>query len=501
MSGKQVRQVRQITQINLERYKKIYKTIESPDGSKIYTDFYPFYPKQEECSSLYVKYRLYGWARGWGKSHWLRGEAVRQCLSAPGIRGLILRKTFPEVYQNTILPLLNELPQDLYKHNDSKWILTFYNGSSIKFSYCRNIKDVLQYQWVEFDFIAIEELTHWTEPMWKTLMWSLRTTKEWVAANFFWTTNPGGIWHEWVRRLWIDRSFAENEDKSEYGFVQSFIYDNPVLQAIDPGYVKSLEALPDTQRRALLEWDWDAFEGQYFKEFSRPLHVIDPYIPIDLEIKKRIIAFDYWYAAPSAVYWLAQLTNGRIVCYREIYETQLTYKRLALRIKELTTPIEWNPYIVWDPAVVNKKNEITESTLQEEFNTVWLAVSPANNNRLSWWLHMRQALQWFQDPNTKLVDSVLKITTNCANLIRTISLQLHDERNVEDLDTSLEDHAVDALRYGLMEFRVVQNSFSSIKKANKGLSRKTQPTATWRKAVEFWKKRRPSQKNILTTNF
>jgi len=32
------------------------------------------------------------------------------------------------------------------------------------------MKDVLQYQGVQYDFIAIEEVTHWTFEEWKLLM-------------------------------------------------------------------------------------------------------------------------------------------------------------------------------------------------------------------------------------------------------------------------------------------------------------------------------------------
>jgi len=43
----------------------------------------------------------------------------------------------------------------------------------------------------------------------------------------------------------------------------------------------------------------------------------------------------------------------------------------------------------------------------------------------------------------------LQIFENCYNLIRTIPLQIHDEKKAEDLDTTGDDHDVDALRYFL----------------------------------------------------
>lgn len=43
--------------------------------------------------------------------------------------------------------------------------------------------------------------------------------------------------------------------------------------------------------------------------------------------------------------------------------------------------------------------------------------------------------------------AALKITSNCSNLIRTLPSLVHDKTNVEDIDTKLEDHAADGLRY------------------------------------------------------
>ena len=216
-------------------------------------NLYPLYPKQEEISILKRKYRLYGWARGGWKSYWLRSEIVAQCNWANPVRGLVLRRTFPEVYDNTVVPLMSELPQEIYQYNWSKGVMTFKNGSTVKFSYCRNLKDVLKYQGIEFDFIAIEELTHWTEKEFKKLIWSLRTTKLWVTANFFATTNPGWVWHKWVKRLWITRNFEENEYWEDYGFVQSFVYDNPALMENDPEYVKALLNSPEITMPSLCQ--------------------------------------------------------------------------------------------------------------------------------------------------------------------------------------------------------------------------------------------------------
>lgn len=76
-----------------------------------------------------------------------------------------------------------------------------------------------------------------------------------------------------------------------------------------------------------------------------------------------------------------------------------------------------------------------------------LQIFKADNSRIDGWLTVRNCLQPFTDPNTGMVKATLQITESCPNLIRTLPMQQHDKRNPEDLDSKLEDHAPDGLRY------------------------------------------------------
>lgn len=456
---------------------------------------YPeLYPRQTEASLSAKKFRLYGWAKWGWKSHWLRSEVIRQCLSWANIHWLVLRRTRPEVWNNTIKYLLKEIPEKftlpswkeftIYQYNDQKSTMTFWNWSTITFWYCKNMKDVLQYQGVQYDFIWIEEVTHWTFEEWKLLMGSLRIHEPWVVPNFFWTTNPWWRGHEWVKRLWIDRNFKDAENPNDYDFIPASVWDNEFIMKNQPDYVKDLESLPETLRRAFLEGDWDVFDWQYFKEFRRELHVVENYIPM-VWVKKRIIAFDYWYAAPSWVYWIALMNSWKAVIYRELYVTEHTYKKLWTKMKALTTRAEKIEKTICDPAIYSKRADTNASTWKDDFKSVWVSLSPWKNNRVDWWKLFREFMQPFEDPNSWDVISNLEITENCVNLIRTIPLMLHDERNVEDLDTKLEDHALDGVRYWLMDFWVAKTGFSDIKKLNNEMTKKKVSTKT----AEFWKKR------------
>jgi len=135
------------------------------------------------------------------------------------------------------------------------------------------------------------------------------------------------------------------------------------------------------------------------------------------------------------------MDDRRILCYRELYQTGLLYAQLAARIKALSTAEEEIQYVAADPSVVEKKTE-AGNTFTQEFRQYGLSVVAAKNNRLEGWNNVHAFLQQRQDPNSGQTFALLQITSNCHNLIRTLPEQIHDEKDVEDLDTKGEDHCL-----------------------------------------------------------
>lgn len=424
----------------------------------------PVYSDPQERQQAFfdsrAKYRLYGGQKWWGKSRAMRAEVVRQALSWK-VRWLVLRRTTDEIQENMLQPMMLEIPGRIYKRYEKRWIMKFRsNWSTVKFWYCRNLKDVLQYQGVEFDFICIEELTHRSEEEFRILMSSLRSSKKYVTPNFFWSTNPWWRGHWRVKRLRINRDFMPDEDPNEYDFIPASIYDNKYLLNNNPEYLKSLLALPDKLRRAYLEGDRDVFVWQFFTEFRRAIHVIEvPFVP-HTGIVRRIICLDYWFTNPSAVYRLAQDTQGQVIVYRELYCTWKTYKQLYLMCKALTWRDEVIDFVVADPAVVNKKSETWWMTFKATRS--WFRVLPGKNSRVEGRSLMRDYIH--ETPSWNGLS--LKFTSNCVNAIRTIPELVHDEVNVEDVNTKGDDHAGDSIRYGLLALWRKKTTTKAIQKAN-----------------------------------
>ena len=106
--------------------------------------------RQDAVLRLRSRYVAYGGARGGGKSWLVRQKAVLEALTEAGIKQLIVRSTYPELYNNHIRPLMAST-RGLARYNDQKKLLYFPNGSTIQFGYCRNERDMEQYQGGEWD--------------------------------------------------------------------------------------------------------------------------------------------------------------------------------------------------------------------------------------------------------------------------------------------------------------------------------------------------------------
>lgn len=435
-------------------------------------------PKQDDFLADGSKYGLMGGSSGGGKSYACRARGFTSNVILPGIKGLVLRRSRGEVIKNFVEPLVEEtrytdvddVSKPYLRWVPSQNVVHFPNGSRIDVGYCEDRRDVERYRGLEYDWICIEELTQWEEESFRKVMSSLRTRKPGVRPFFFGSCNPGGIGHGWVKRLWISREYHDNEVASDYGMVRANIWDNPALMAADPEYIQNLMALPEKERRARLYGDWDVFEGQYFNEYRENIHVVEPFYPVGLV--RRIIAIDYGHKKPCAVLWMGLDTQGRVWVYRELYGTGMGYAELAKRIKALTGEEETIDFIVVDPAAINKETEDTKTTLSKEFKAAGLPyVEPGINDRLEGWLTVRYFLLPYKDPNTGEMTSMLQIGRNCRNLIRTLPDQVHDDRNPEDMNSKGEDHAVDALRYGLMALAVNIESLSDIGRINTSLGK------------------------------
>ena len=226
-------------------------------------------------------WRLKG-AAGGGKSYGQLVDALIYALQYEKSKQIIFRRTFPDLERSIIRTSLEMYPKQIASYNSSKHTWTFQNGSIIDFGYIDNENDVYQYQSAEYDVIRFDELTHFTEYMYVYMISRCRGANGY-PKRIKSSTNPGGVGHVWVKERFIDigQYGVMHNCKLETGqettrlFIPSFVSDNKFLMEKDPDYVKRLDALPEKERKALKEGNWDIFDGQYFKDFDRSVHVIE----------------------------------------------------------------------------------------------------------------------------------------------------------------------------------------------------------------------------------
>lgn len=424
-------------------------------------------PNEKQKLFLMDKHRhlAFGGARGGGKSWALRTKAVLLATKHPGITIMIIRKTYPELTTNHIRPLKKLLNIGVkgnpIQYNESKKELRFPNGSMISFGYCNTESDTDRYQGTEVDVLFLDEATQLTEQQIKDLNTCVRGINGFPKRTYY-TCNPGGKGHGYIKRLFIDRQFVEDEYPEDYSFIQSLVYDNDVLMKADPEYLRSLEALPEAKRKAWLEGDWNSFVGQVFTEWRNDpehykdkqwTHVIEPFdIPPSWKIFR---GYDHGYAKPFSVAWYALDHDGVLYRIHEFYGCtreantglQLTVQEIAKRIREIEST---DPNLVGrkimgiaDPAIWGTS---TGESIEDMFNKCGVYNNKGSNNRLhglmQW--HYRLAFDEHGYP-------MFYTFNTCPHFIRTIPILIYDEKNVEDIDTDLEDHIYDETRYVFME--------------------------------------------------
>lgn len=405
--------------------------------------------KQRDFFESSAKYTAYGGARGGGKSWAMRIKLILLALNYDGIQILLLRRTLAELRENHLLPMM-ALLKGVAVYSAGEKEFRFPNGSRIKLGYCDSENDVLQFQGQAYEVIGLEEATHFTEFQFQALTESNRASgnmKVRFKPRMYFTCNPGGVGHEWVKRRFIDRDFRGSEKPDDYLFIKSLVFDNKFIMENNPEYLDTLMNLPDVRRRAMLYGDWDAFEGAFFPEFNPARHVIYGNIPIP-ENAIRFRAMDYGLDM-TACLWCAAGDDGSIIVYRELYESNLLLSEAAEKIVSLTERNEKIRYTVASPDLWNRRQESGKSGFDIMSSHGLKHMVKADNSRIAGWRIVREYLKSGESFGG---EPKLKISGECKNLIRCIPLLRFDEKVREDAAGTPHEitHAPEALRYALM---------------------------------------------------
>lgn len=435
----------------------------------------------------------------------MRVAAIIWCVLIPGLQVYLFRRFYPDLEANhfegpTSFPALlaQWAEAKLVKINYSDLTVEFWNGSKIFLQHCQHEKDRFRYQGYEFHVLLIDELTHFTEKIYRYLRARVRLggfkipdEYKHLFPRIICGANPGGVGHNWVKFTFIDGVPAmklRKMNKKEGGMLRQFIpaklSDNPTLLENDPEYDARLEGLGDPELvKAMLDGDWDIIAGGMFDDlWKRDVHVIEPFdIPESWHVDR---SFDWGGSKPFSVLWWAESDGttapngitypaGTLFLIGEYYGwtgkpnegLNLLSAEIAVEILEREEAMiesgrvtEVNP----GPAdtSIYDKDPIVGISLADDMETAgvkWERADKSPGSRKSGWQHLRKYLKAVvkRDDEGKvqrrwpLDEPGLFVFNTCAQWIRTVPTLPRLESDPDDVDTKSEDHSGDATRYRL----------------------------------------------------
>ena len=437
-------------------------------------------PKQQIFHSSKANEILYGGAAGGGKTKAIIMDAFFRCLKYPGTTACIFRRTYQELEDTDIKEALASYPESIAKYNAGRHEFTLKNGSKILFRHCENEADRFRYSGIEIQFLYFDELTSFEQVVYDFIKTRLRAKKSLgVTPIVRSASNPGNIGHGWVKTMFVDAGpylsiqtqeiYSETLHKSKIirtQYIPSLATENPF---ITDDYVFELEQKPEALRKALLEGNWDAFEGMVFTEFrDKPehyqdrqwTHVIEPFeIPLDWP---RFFSFDHGYSKPFSCLWWAMDYQGRAYLYKEWAGCkprqantgiELTPRQIAEGILEREEQERKdNIHIIRpaDPAIFDRsRGDSVADQMAPDGHRTGVVFNKGDNTRMAGKMQVHERLRF--DENGK---PGMYVFNTCRNWIRTVPTLPYSTKKPEDVDSDAEDHDYDATRYFLMDHPV-----------------------------------------------
>ncbi|MGH0054348.1 MAG: hypothetical protein ACQ5SW_13235, partial [Sphaerochaetaceae bacterium] len=424
---------------------------------------------------------LQGVGRGYGSDY--RGLLLREATTELGDVIAKCRKWIPKIFPTA-------------KYNGSKKIWTFPDGETLWLNYAKVEADYDQYHGHEYPWIGWEELTNHPLPnVYLKLMSCNRSSNPLIPKKYRATCNPNGPGHQWVKQRFIDpvlpgkilNEVLEFEMPNEVGVVEkqkmtvtrthlkSFASENKKLLSADPTYfakIYSLTAGNDMLKKAWIDGSWDLLIGGFFTDVWDPqIHVLEDFNMLPSWNLSR--SFDWGSSKPWAVTYgcetngeqpkesnIPYLPPGSVIIVDEIYGwtgepnkgDQATSATIADRVTGHDTALQNKYKLLVEPgpadtAIWEVRDGTSIGNNLSSYGCDWTRAYKGAGSRIAGWSIIRQMLNAAKTKDPERPH--LYFLRKAQHHIRTLPLMQRDGKNPEDIDTDLEDHAMDSLRYFL----------------------------------------------------
>lgn len=351
---------------------------------------------------------FYGGAAGGGKSELLVAiPIVKGFYKHPQFHGVIFRRTFPQL-EESLIPRSRELYQSVGgKYDKSKHVWSFPSGATIRFSHLDSDDDARKHDTAEYQYVAFDELTHFTEFMYTYIAASrVRSTIPEIPAMVRSASNPGNIGHAWVRKRFVEdapeggKLLHDPRSNTFRCFISAKLTDNPHLMNDDPNYINRLSLLPEAERRAKVDGDWWTFMGQVFTEWrsqhfmGEPEHACHVCTPFVIPAWwPKILFLDWGYRHMMYAGWLALGPDKRVFLYREYAARKEKIAIWGSIIRKLSAVDKNIVAFELDPSAWQERGQ-HQTIAQQIENEVGMAPSRANNDRLGGKHLLHEFLRW-----------------------------------------------------------------------------------------------------------
>jgi len=315
-------------------------------------------------------------------------------LKYPRTTGLILRRTWPDLYKSHLIKLFDEFPQVVPWYNTENKEIRFPNGSRLFFGYAEHARDLAAFESSEFADIMPDEAQQFTQDELERLYAVNRcTTNPDITAKMLLTFMPGidesglpPLGLPYLKRVFVDCELEKEEQRREWGFLQAFSWDNiewfrAELQrdgiteaefyswdneARREYFVERTEygaqlasMTNDALRDAWLYGRWDVYQGQYFSQFNLERHVIS-----QAEAWARLkpwhtfwLSGDWGYDHPHAIYLHSIDENKRVTTFGELWGREVGEVELAKRIGVALGPWKYSSFAFsWDAGKLSSRS-------------------------------------------------------------------------------------------------------------------------------------------------
>ncbi len=443
---------------------------------------------------------MYGGAAGGGKSEALLNlPIVREFYLEPRFKGILFRRTYPELEAEIIL---RSHAQGFYagtggKYNVEKKRWVWPSGAIMQFGHLEYDRDVRKYDSAEYNLVMFDEVTSFSEYQYLYMFSRCRSSDPKLPAIIRSGTNPGNIGHSWVRSRFVEPCSTGNvilKDKRTNllrMFIPSKVQDNPHLMTNDPQYINRLQGMAEKDRRAKLDGDWYTFSGQVFDDYREEVYEGEPeyavHVVDDFVIPNwwpKVLAIDWGYEAMTYALWAAVAPNGRVYLYREYSIKQAKISQWATEVGRASANERFVDIVICQSAAQQRGDELTIAEQFEKYSGMRPRLS-ANEagSRVASKLLIQEYLRWRQKPARKIVgdefsqetaaqilrmqgmdaykdylvsfepeapeDNIpkLQIFRGLTVLRKTIPLCVYDDDHKEDVATFSGDDPYDCLRY------------------------------------------------------